>query len=72
MRTQTSVVYVLPSPNDEVLVQSHNRSYTVNDYGYWLPARKKKLWKKVKIITYPLAEHSTQVTAHCMEPEFLQ
>lgn len=29
--TQTSVVYVLPSPNDEVLVESHNRSYTAND-----------------------------------------
>ena len=69
--TQTSVVYVLPSPNDEVLVESHNRSYTVNDYhdffrSYWLPARKKKLWKKVKIIIYPLAEHSPQVTAHCL------
>lgn len=26
----------------------------------------KKVWKRVKIITYPLAEHSTQVTAHCL------
>ena len=30
------------------------------------PLGKKKLWKKVKIITYPLAEHSPQVTAHCL------
>lgn len=72
VRTQTSVVCVLPSPNDEVLVESHNRSYTVNDYddffrSYWLPARKKKAMEKGQtVITYPLAEHSPQVTAHCL------
>ena len=72
MRTQTSVVYVLRSPNDEVLVESHNRSYTVNDYedffrSYWLPARKKKAMEKGQtVITYPLAEHSPQVTAQCL------
>ena len=55
VRTQTSVVYVLPSPNDEVLVESHNRSYTVNDYddffrSYWFPARKKNYGKGSKLL----------------------
>lgn len=50
--TQTSVVYVLPSPNDEVLVESHVNDYDDFFRSYWLPARKKKTMEKV--------------TAHCL------
>ena len=73
-RTDTSNVYLLPSRElwsaDEVLARTPERTYTVHDYddffrdiGFPLGIKLRKL---VENMTYPLTEHSPQVTVHCM------
>ncbi|KAL9954753.1 hypothetical protein ACROYT_G042327 [Oculina patagonica] len=73
-RTYSSNVYLLPSRElwsaDEVLVKTPERVYTVNDYadffkdiGFPLGITLRKM---VENLTYPLTEHSPNVTVHCL------
>ncbi|KAL9958912.1 hypothetical protein ACROYT_G035987 [Oculina patagonica] len=73
-RTDTSNIYLLPSRElwsaDEVLAKTPERTYTVNNYddffkdiGFPLGIKLRKL---VENLTYPLTEHSPNVTVHCL------
>ncbi|XP_068689438.1 lysosomal phospholipase A and acyltransferase-like [Montipora foliosa] len=73
-RTDTSNIYLLPSPElwsgDEVLVKTPKRNYTVNNYDHFFEdigfPLGKQLRKLVGNFTYPLSAHAPNVTVYCL------
>ena len=73
-RTYLSNAYLLPSRElwsaDEVLAKTPERTYTVDNYDEFFkdigfPVGT-TLRKMVENVTYPLTEHSPNVTVHCL------
>lgn len=73
-RTDTSNIYLLPSPElwsaDEVLVKTPERNYTVSNYDQFFQDISFQLGIKLRQLvgnqTYPLTAHAPNVTVHCL------